>query len=468
MVVPTDPTPWLSHELKGKFDEVIEQLAAIEEIIAGADRDAAGEARIASGRILAQQKGARRAIPAALQKRLSTELMITAGTVEKRIAAAAGAEELSAAIKELVADEGTSTAADWVITRTSTSDETDVAPSYWAGGQVWLSIEAEMLGIIRTFESAAEAKATYRTAHGSFPRTYSMVQLTAEQIAAIEATAADAIARWVAEQPGTEIDAGAELDTVVDAEIVEALNEDAAQDLDGRIRTMAAQVHDDIETLEQLVIEARAGQIHRALGFASWPAYLADALRDTVHVDRAGRRELVGFLAGQNLANRAIAAIADVDEGTVRNDLKALRKNSAVDPAPARKKTGLDGKTRRRPTKTAAPKETSKSAAPQLNLVPQEHTTATPAAEGSIDSTIAAATEPPMKNFTITIGSDGTAALNVVFMGAEEPCAIPLGGRLDKRITAAVAADLGYHLGRASTEILGLLDRLDRRAKKAV
>jgi len=450
------------------YDAVIEQLTTIEETIAGGDKSAAARARIESGRILAQQKGARKTIPAALQKKLSRDLMITADTVETRIAAAAGADEEELGAGPAIAGgaevDDVEPAADWVITRTS--DEADAAPSYWAGGQQWLVIEAEMLGVIRTFESAAAAKATYRTAHGSFPDTHSVVQLSPEQIAAIEATAADMIARWVAEQPDT-----AELGDVPGAAAIVTQEATKAAVVTGEVvslteaeaRALTDEIRSDIAGVGAKIERAYFGRAWTVLGYGTWDDYCdAEFASSFPRLPRPERVAIVCALSEADMSGRSIAAAIGVTEGTVRNDLKSGAQNYApapedTTPAPTKPPTvtGADGK-----TYPAKPKKPTMSPTSGRGKSSVTVSTTTPAVKKPIDSTIA----PLMENFMIAISSKA-AVVAVTFVGDEE-CVIPLGGRLDKRITPDVAEQLWYHLRGAMPKIADLIEQLGRRAGK--
>ena len=88
-----------------------------------------------------------------------------------------------------------------------------------------------------------------------------------------------------------------------------------------------------------------------ALGFKSWPDYIADVARTEMpNVARSveQRRQIVELLAGEGMSNRAIAEAVGVNEITVRRDKDEVRHDVApadrviTDPMPV---TGLDGKT---------------------------------------------------------------------------------------------------------------------------
>ncbi len=121
-------------------------------------------------------------------------------------------------------------------------------------------------------------------------------------------------------------------------EVVAPLDVAAATRLDKRIRLMASTVRENLVKIAELVDEAKAGQVHVALGFSSWTAYLADAIGGQIELSTDSRRAVVELLAGEGMSNRAIAAAVGVTEGTVRND--KVRSDYAPEPV-----TGLDGKT---------------------------------------------------------------------------------------------------------------------------
>ena len=106
-------------------------------------------------------------------------------------------------------------------------------------------------------------------------------------------------------------------------EVIEPLDVAAATRLDKRIRLMAATVRDNLTKTAELVEEAKAGQIHVALGFSSWTAYLADAIGGQIELGTESRRAVVELLAGEGMSNRAIAAAVGVSHPTVAADLAA-------------------------------------------------------------------------------------------------------------------------------------------------
>ncbi|POY04852.1 hypothetical protein C3469_04360 [Mycobacterium kansasii] len=121
----------------------------------------------------------------------------------------------------------------------------------------------------------------------------------------------------------------------------EAIASTDAKRLDQRIRLLAGSIGDSLAKLHQLVDEAKQGEIHKALGFSSWTAYLADALTIHVQLGREQRRELVGYLSGEGMSQRAIADVVGVDQKTVSNDLRSGEENSSPVLPPV---IGIDGK----------------------------------------------------------------------------------------------------------------------------
>jgi len=134
---------------------------------------------------------------------------------------------------------------------------------------------------------------------------------------------------------------------VIDAEVIEQLDETAARKLDGRIRVMAGSVRDQVQTLAGLIDRAKAGEVHAVLGYPSWTAYIADVFTSApLHLEREQRRELVGYLSGEGMSVRAIGQTVGAARNTVRNDLDQVGQIDPPEhsPAPPRAVTGTDGK----------------------------------------------------------------------------------------------------------------------------
>ena len=164
----------------------------------------------------------------------------------------------------------------------------------------------------------------------------------------------------------------------------------SARRLTERIRLTAITVRDGVEKLQSLLDEAKEGHVHVALGYPSWPAYIAEVMgEEPLRLSRDDRREIVHYLTGEGMSTRAIGSALGVNNATVHRDLRSGVANATPDldpqqppvtpivdfrtgevldddPAPAPTPTptplppitGLDGKTYTapvpRPTQTAS------------------------------------------------------------------------------------------------------------------
>ncbi|OBH54325.1 hypothetical protein [Mycobacterium sp. E2479] len=131
---------------------------------------------------------------------------------------------------------------------------------------------------------------------------------------------------------------------VIDGEALEPLTEAEAKALDEKIRVAGKEFADTWFELLTLLEQAEQGQIHVALGFRSWPEYLAEAVR-IAPVDKNERKWMAALMSGEGMSQRAIAAVLDVDQKTVSNDLRSVEENSSTDTV------GRDGKTYKREPK---------------------------------------------------------------------------------------------------------------------
>ncbi|MCV7057272.1 hypothetical protein [Mycolicibacterium gilvum] len=105
-----------------------------------------------------------------------------------------------------------------------------------------------------------------------------------------------------------------------------------AERLDRRIRLLTNSIGDSLSKLYDLIEQAKAGQIHLALGYASWTAYVADACRINVKIGREQRRKIVGWLSGEGMSQRAIADVVGSSVATVNADLGV--QNRTPEPRP--------------------------------------------------------------------------------------------------------------------------------------
>lgn len=127
---------------------------------------------------------------------------------------------------------------------------------------------------------------------------------------------------------------------VVEATVVDLpvpLSEGKARVLDKRIRQASIRVADESANLLDLLEEAAVGQAHIALGFASWTAYVKDAVSITPTDDNE-RKALVSLMSGKGMSQRAIADVVGVNQATVSRDL------AEGDAPVSGKTTGLDNK----------------------------------------------------------------------------------------------------------------------------
>lgn len=120
-----------------------------------------------------------------------------------------------------------------------------------------------------------------------------------------------------------------------------ALDRDSARKLDGKIRRVADHAGKHLKGLASLVARAKAGSIHQALGFSSWSAYAADALKPlTRSMDHRETRQLVAQLWEQGMSIRGISEATGVARSTVGDQVSGSGHVGQADST-----TGLDNKT---------------------------------------------------------------------------------------------------------------------------
>lgn len=136
---------------------------------------------------------------------------------------------------------------------------------------------------------------------------------------------------------------------------VASMTEQEAQKLTERIRLTAHNYTEARAKLQELVAEAKDGNAHLALGYASWTAYLSEVLgEEPMRLARSERQEMVQLLSSEGMSTRAIAPIVGADHVTVSRDLGRV---ANATPEPAAPVQGMDGKTYTRPEpQAAAPK----------------------------------------------------------------------------------------------------------------
>lgn len=120
------------------------------------------------------------------------------------------------------------------------------------------------------------------------------------------------------------------------------MSERDATQLTEKIRITAHNYADARQKLQQYVAEAKAGNAHLALGYASWTAYLSEVLgEEPMRLARGERQEMVQMLSAEGMSTRAIAPIVGVHHDTVASDIRTVG-NPTVEAEPI---TGVNGKT---------------------------------------------------------------------------------------------------------------------------
>jgi len=104
-----------------------------------------------------------------------------------------------------------------------------------------------------------------------------------------------------------------------------------------RIKLLLSAMTTTMEKIAELLEAAQAEQDHVALGYASWPAYVAGEFADALAgLSTAARRPAVAALAEGGLSSRAIAEIAGVDQSTVVRDRQVMQNASPGEAGPVR------------------------------------------------------------------------------------------------------------------------------------
>jgi len=134
-------------------------------------------------------------------------------------------------------------------------------------------------------------------------------------------------------------------DEPIDAELVEPLSKKAAEALDKKIRAASDRLVTHRGKLIELLDEAARGEIHVALGFPSWTAWVKDAVQIQV-TDAEERKQWVQLMSGKGMSTRAIAGSLRISKSQAARDAAAPVPDGAPEDelAKARKSKGLDGK----------------------------------------------------------------------------------------------------------------------------
>lgn len=141
---------------------------------------------------------------------------------------------------------------------------------------------------------------------------------------------------------------------------LQMMDERAARKVTEQIRISAHNYSEARTKLMERVQEAKNGNAHIALKYASWTAYLAEVLgEEPMRLARDERQDMVKMLANEGMSSRAIAPIVGASPAQVKRD---VRGGSFEPPAPEnvdtstgeihdepKPVTGMDGKEYRRP-----------------------------------------------------------------------------------------------------------------------
>ena len=117
-----------------------------------------------------------------------------------------------------------------------------------------------------------------------------------------------------------------------------------------------------IVKLTDLVNEAKAGQIHVALGFASWTAYFTERVQAPV-VSLTERRNVIALLHDAGMSQRDIAKTVEVSPATVNATVQQLNASRPAKPA-ATTTTDKRGRIHSRDKASAAGKKAAGKKAP--------------------------------------------------------------------------------------------------------
>ena len=149
-------------------------------------------------------------------------------------------------------------------------------------------------------------------------------------------------------------------------EVAQPISHADAESLDKRLRAQVTELAHSFDRVVEVMTQARTGQVHLTLGFASWPAYVADVMKVWGRVPDAIRSSVVAFLDGEGMSQRAIAEATGLSQPTVHRELVKAQNDPDPDAGDSHESavpetkpepvsppiTGRDGKTyKRRPPK---------------------------------------------------------------------------------------------------------------------
>ncbi len=114
-----------------------------------------------------------------------------------------------------------------------------------------------------------------------------------------------------------------------------------AVEITGKISELVASITADSVAVVELIGQAKSGEAWRALGYASWTAYVAAEFSGALQALQAAERmPVVSVLADSGMSVRAIGEVVGVGKSTVSRDLAA----SGVPDGTRSRVTGRDGK----------------------------------------------------------------------------------------------------------------------------
>ena len=230
------------------------------------------------------------------------------------------------------------------------------------------------------------------------------------------------------------------------------------QHLDYVLRVQARTVAESVVDFRELIDIARAKQIHAALGFASWTAYVADVIGKEMGVLPVDdRRQIVDVLTKEGMSTRAQAAALGVSNATISRDQEVLHDvtpDTATDEVdtnyPPDTVTGLDGKSYpARPKPKAAPKADPKPAPKPPTPAPKPEPKPKPAPQPKPEP------KPPVASAPSPDYRYPREAEDDDYFEAKEAKAIPLYKMLGERTTRALRAGTGITL--STDEAVSLL-----------
>ncbi|PWN00979.1 hypothetical protein DJ010_20370 [Nocardioides silvaticus] len=127
------------------------------------------------------------------------------------------------------------------------------------------------------------------------------------------------------------------------------LTREDAERVTQRIALRLETIADNIDAVVDLIEQARDGEAHQALGYDSWPAYVADRFGDALaHLRGAERLTVALALSATGMSTRAIASVTGVSQPTVVRDLQT----QVIHDASPGRVVGIDGKSYPRPDPT--------------------------------------------------------------------------------------------------------------------